>query len=81
MLSSILARRWDLPPAQTRAVVREQKLSVPMDDGTVLLADRWVAEANRDKPQPTVLVRSCYGRGGPMACSTDACWPSAACRR
>jgi hypothetical protein len=34
-----------------------------MDDGTVLLADRWVAEAARDRPQPTVLVRSCYGRG------------------
>jgi hypothetical protein len=64
LLSSILARRWDLPPAQTRAVVREQKLRVPMDDGTVLLADRWVAEEAKDKPQPTVLVRSCYGRGG-----------------
>jgi putative CocE/NonD family hydrolase len=35
-----------------------------MDDGTVLLADRWVAESARDEPQPTVLVRSCYGRGG-----------------
>jgi len=64
LLSSILARRWDLPPAQARAVVREEKLRVPMDDGTVLLADRWVAEAAKDEPQPTVLVRSCYGRGG-----------------
>lgn len=64
LLSSILARRWDLPPAQTRAVVREQKLRVPMDDGAVLLADRWVAEATKDEPQPTVVVRSCYGRGG-----------------
>jgi uncharacterized protein len=50
LLSSILARRWDLPPAQTRAVVREQKLPVPMDDGTVLLADRWVAEGTKDEP-------------------------------
>jgi putative CocE/NonD family hydrolase len=35
-----------------------------MDDGTVLLADRWVAEAGSGRPQPTVLVRYCYGRGG-----------------
>src|SRR5579884_2425408 len=33
-----------------------------MDDGTALLADRWVAEGAGDRPQPTVLVRSCYGR-------------------
>ena len=35
-----------------------------MDDGAVLLADRWVAQAARAQPQPTVLVRSCYGRRG-----------------
>ena len=33
-----------------------------MDDGAVLLADRWVARVDRDRPQPTVLVRSPYGR-------------------
>ncbi|HEX3975613.1 MAG TPA: CocE/NonD family hydrolase [Solirubrobacteraceae bacterium] len=33
-----------------------------MDDGAVLLADRWVARAGADRPQPTVLVRSPYGR-------------------
>jgi uncharacterized protein len=33
-----------------------------MEDGVVLLADRWVAEAARGTPQPTVLVGSCYGR-------------------
>ena len=33
-----------------------------MDDGAVLLADRWVARAARDRPQPTVLIRSPYGR-------------------
>jgi putative CocE/NonD family hydrolase len=33
-----------------------------MDDGAVLLADRWVARAGRDRAQPTVLVRSPYGR-------------------
>ncbi len=64
LLSAILGRRWGLPRAQTSAVVRERELPVEMDDGAVLLADRWVAEAARDVPQPTVLVRSCYGRGG-----------------
>jgi putative CocE/NonD family hydrolase len=34
-----------------------------MDDGAVLLADRWVAKGASEQPQPTVLVRSCYGRG------------------
>jgi len=35
-----------------------------MDDGAVLLADRWVAQDDADRPQPTVLVRSPYGRRG-----------------
>jgi uncharacterized protein len=63
-LGEILARRWRLPRAQTRAVVCERDLRAEMDDGAVLLADRWVAEATRGEPQPTVLVRSCYGRRG-----------------
>jgi putative CocE/NonD family hydrolase len=33
-----------------------------MDDGAVLLADRWVARATQGRAQPTVLVRSPYGR-------------------
>lgn len=64
LLSGVLARRWGLPRARTRAVTCERGLRVEMDDGTVLLADRWVAADSRDRPQPTVLVRSCYGRGG-----------------
>jgi predicted acyl esterase len=64
LLSEILARRWKLPRAQTHAVVCERDLRVEMDDGAVLLADRWVAEATREQPQPTVLIRSCYGRRG-----------------
>jgi uncharacterized protein len=63
LLSEILGRRWRLPRAQTRAVVRQRDLRVPMNDGAVLLADRWVAKAASERPQPTVLVRSCYGRG------------------
>jgi putative CocE/NonD family hydrolase len=52
-----------LPRAQTRAVVRERDLRARMDDGAVLLADRWVTRAARARAHPTVLVRSPYGRG------------------
>lgn len=62
LASAVIARRMRLPRAQTRDVVCEQDLRVTMDDGAVLLADRWVARASRDTPQPTVLVRSPYGR-------------------
>ncbi len=62
LASAILARRMHLVRARTRLVVCEQDLRVPMDDGAVLLADRWVARDARDVPQPTVLVRSPYGR-------------------
>lgn len=62
LASEILGRRMRLPRPQTRDVVCEQDLRVPMDDGAVLLADRWVARGRRAEPQPTVLVRSPYGR-------------------
>ncbi|MGO9973381.1 MAG: CocE/NonD family hydrolase [Solirubrobacteraceae bacterium] len=60
--SEILARRMRLPRAQTDDVICEQDLPVVMDDGAVLLADRWVARETSETPQPTVLVRSPYGR-------------------
>jgi putative CocE/NonD family hydrolase len=60
--SEITSRRLRLPLAQTHDVVCERDLRATMDDGAVLLADRWVARAARDRPQPTVLVRSPYGR-------------------
>jgi uncharacterized protein len=62
LLSQILARRMNLPRAQTEDVVCERDLRATMDDGEVLLADRWVAADARERPQPTVLVRSPYGR-------------------
>ena len=62
LASAVLARRLRLPRAQTRDVVCQRDLRVAMDDGAVLLADRWVARAVVDRPQPTVLVRSPYGR-------------------
>lgn len=60
--SDILARRMHLPQAQTHDLVCERDLRAPMGDGAVLLADRWVARATRARAQPTVLVRSPYGR-------------------
>jgi putative CocE/NonD family hydrolase len=55
-----------LPRARTGDIVCERDLRVAMDDGAALLADRWVAREARERPQPTVLVRSPYGRGGPV---------------
>jgi putative CocE/NonD family hydrolase len=62
LASALLARAARLVPAQTEDVVCEKDHRIAMDDGAVLLADRWVARAARDMPQPTVLVRSPYGR-------------------
>ena len=62
LASALLARIAGLPRAHTEDVVCEQDLRVTTGDGVVLLADRWVPRATRDTPQPTVLVRSPYGR-------------------
>ena len=62
LLSEVVARRMRLPRAQTHDVLCERDLRVTMDDGAALLADRYVARASRDERQPTVLVRSPYGR-------------------
>jgi predicted acyl esterase len=62
LASEILARRLRLARAQTHDVACERDLRATMDDGAVLLADRWTAAAAKDRPQPTVLVRSPYGR-------------------
>src|SRR5690349_10395709 len=51
-----------LPRALTLDVVSERDLPATMDDGVVLLADRWVARTHDGSPQPTVLIRSPYGR-------------------
>ncbi len=62
-MSETLARRMRLRRALTHDVICERDLVVGMDDGAALLADRWVARATSGRPQPTVLVRSPYGRG------------------
>ena len=60
--SEVLGRTLRLPAPRTRDVVCEADLRVPADDGAVLLADRWVARDAGGLAQPTVLVRSPYGR-------------------
>jgi putative CocE/NonD family hydrolase len=62
LASAVLGRLAHLPRPLTEDVVCEPNLRIAMDDGAVLLADRWVPRATRDVPQPTVLVRSPYGR-------------------
>jgi putative CocE/NonD family hydrolase len=49
-----------LPRSKIRAVARRADLSVPMGDGTILLADHWVPDG--DTRAPLLLVRSPYGR-------------------
>ena len=60
LMSRIVGRLASLPPAHTHAVTVERDLRVPMPDGVVLLADRFVARGG--ERQPIVLVRSPYGR-------------------
>jgi uncharacterized protein len=63
--SRLLERMMRLPPPLTRDLVVEHDLRVPMRDGAVLLADRWLPRAGADG-LPTALVRSPYGRRGPF---------------
>ncbi len=53
-----------LPRPLSRDLVLERDLEVPMRDGAVLLADRYAPRPGA--PSPTVLVRSPYGRRGPV---------------
>ena len=62
VLSDLLARRMGLIAPRTTELHQDRDLAVEMDDGVRLLADRWVAADRAGTPQPTVLVRSPYGR-------------------
>ena len=59
VLSRLIGRAMKLPAPQSHAVKVERDLKVPMPDGVVLLADRFIP-ANGEGP--LVLVRSPYGR-------------------
>ena len=57
-----------LPPAETHDIMVARDLQVPMPDGTILLADHY---APRTGPKrPTILIRSPYGRRGPLSALT-----------
>ncbi len=62
LLSEIAGRLLRLPAPATREVVVKRDMRIPMDDGVVLLAERY-APPWADT-SPTVLVRSPYGRRG-----------------
>jgi uncharacterized protein len=60
LISRIVGRLWKLPAPITRDIAAEA-LRVPMRDGVELLADRYYARESTNAP--TVLIRTCYGRG------------------
>jgi putative CocE/NonD family hydrolase len=62
LASEVLGRKLSLPRALSRDVAVHRDLEMPMDDGTLLLADRYAPPGAG--PMPTVLVRSPYGRRG-----------------
>lgn len=64
LLSEIAGRSLRLPLPLTRELLVERDLPAAMDDGVVLLADRYVARGAVAGPPPTVLVRTPYGRRG-----------------
>jgi putative CocE/NonD family hydrolase len=60
LISRLIGRKWELPDALTRDLAVEP-LRIPMRDGVDLLADRYYSRGGA--AQPSVLIRSCYGRG------------------
>ncbi len=60
LVSRLVGRLWRLPAPLTRSLATEP-LRIPMRDGSALLADRYYPR--HGAAQPTLLIRSCYGRG------------------
>ena len=77
-LSRLVGRLAKLPPAETHDVIVERDLKVPMPDGVVLLADRYVPR--KAGKLPTILVRTCYGRREFSDSSMAICLLNAAIR-
>jgi len=61
LVSQLIQRQLKLDPPVTRDLIVERGLSVPMPDGTVLLADRWAPRTGGDS-LPVALMRCPYGR-------------------
>ena len=66
LTSHLIQRQMRLDPPLTRDLVTERDLQVPMPDGAVLLADRYAPRPG-DQGLPLALLRSPYGRRGPIA--------------
>lgn len=66
LASHFIERQLKLPPPITRDLIVDKDLRVPMSDGVALLANRWRPRAGGDG-LPTALIRSPYGRTGPLA--------------
>ncbi len=60
--SHLLERAMHLDPPQTRDLMVQRGLRVPMPDGVELLADRWAPRDGGDG-LPVALLRCPYGRG------------------
>jgi putative CocE/NonD family hydrolase len=63
-MSRLVQRVMSLPAALDRRVRVERGVRVPMDDGVELAGDMYTPAGAG--PHPTILVRSPYGRGGPL---------------
>ncbi len=63
-MSRLLARVMSLPRASDTRVTVERGVPIPMDDGCTLLADVYTPAGSGS--HPTVLVRTPYGRAGPI---------------
>ncbi len=63
MASRVVEWLFQLPPTVTRAVRVHRGIPVTMRDGVVLRTDHWQP---RLPSAPTILIRSPYGRGGPI---------------
>src|SRR5437879_13918578 len=62
LTSEIVGRLLRLPVPAERDLLVLRDLQVPMDDGAILLADRYAPPGTTRAP--TVLVRTPYGRRG-----------------
>jgi putative CocE/NonD family hydrolase len=65
LTSHLIQRMLHLDAPATRDVVVQRNLRVPMPDGVELLADRYAPRVGGDG-LPTALMRSPYGRSGPI---------------
>ena len=64
LAGSLMQRVMSLPAPLDRRVRQERDVLVPMDDGVELAADVYTPAGGN--PHPTILVRSPYGRRGPL---------------